>query len=219
MRARSRDVEATAPMLLTGGVLREAIRAELARAPESSAAQVRSRILERFPRNTRVVLEEVRAHIHALDVEPTLLESDGVRPPQVDLPADDSMNAVAPPSPRTLPWSDDAAVQRAICSALDLGLAATVRRGSQGDVTLHPPDLSVRSVELEDLAGTRRFCGCTFPDGRRVDAVARGYVAHPDSIRHHPGLTVFLATRPGDPAGRPALWSTDNRALDRKSVV
>ncbi len=91
------------------------------------------------------------------------------------------------------------------------GVPTTIARGSEGDVTIHPPGRG-RTVPLRDLAGTHESCAPTFDDGRKVEGLKDELVRNPGKVRELE-LTVFNSTSPHDAGGEPKTWSMNNRRL------
>jgi hypothetical protein len=96
------------------------------------------------------------------------------------------------------------------------GWGNVVQRGNEGAIRIGPAPnhLSPTSVPLHQLAGTHASVAPTFSDGRKVQDTVAELVRNPNLVQTKPfQLTVFNATRPGDPDGQIQTWSANNRRL------
>src|SRR5579863_6121511 len=78
---------------------------------------------------------------------------------------------------------------------------------------IYPQDNIVK-IPVDLLVGTHLAVSESFDDGKKVQATADELVANPQLVNNPKfTLTVFKATRPGDPDGPAYCWSANNRRL------
>jgi len=211
-------------MKLTGVQLNKAILQTLDTHPKADPRQVTQHILRNSPPDTTVDPGEVGMQMERIAESWKFLNGlpRDHRPtpqmPAVNLGQSPMFMVHTKPALKSVVdasgWSTREALGEALTCALSYNRPGTVKRGIEGDVGVHPPVTRAHAVPLSELAGTHQSCAATFSDGvHTVEGTARQLIADPASVLKLPPVTVFMSTSPGDPNGRPKLWSMNNRRI------